>query len=157
MHSTASPNSPFVFAKVFGMSPLAQLRILVFLYLATIAWCYFEWTQTGVVFWHYPFVLTLFLAPLYEEIIFRGYLQPFLIKYSWVISGILQSSLIFGLWHFKNIIRLTSADLTQQMLYTGLIVWPLLGYLAYKTKTIRPGVIVHYLHNLGVGILVFFL
>lgn len=156
MHSTTSPNSPFTFVKVFGISPLVQLRLIVFLYLATIVRCYFEWTQTGFVFLHYPLVVTLFLAPLYEEIIFRGYLQPLLIKRSGLVSGIVQTSIMFGLWHCKNIIRLSPLDLLEQVIFAGLIIWPILGYLAYKSKSIRPGVIFHYAYNICVGISLYY-
>ena len=152
-----SEPSLFWFVTVAGITPLVQVRVIAFLYLATIAWSYFERVHTWKVFLHYPLVVTIFLAPLYEEILFRGYLQHTLIQHFGVTSGIVQTSLMFGLWHAKNIIRLSSFDLLQQMVFTGLVIWPILGYLAYTTKTIRPGVIIHFCNNIIVGMLAYFL
>lgn len=156
MHNN-NEHSPFWFVTVAGVTPLAQIRIIVLLYLATIAWSYFERTHTWKVFLHYPLVVTIFLAPLYEEIIFRGYIQRAMVRYFWITSGIVQTSIMFGLWHCKNIIRLSPLDLLQQVIYTGLVIWPALGYLAYKTKTIRPGVIIHFCNNIIVGMMAYFL
>jgi membrane protease YdiL (CAAX protease family) len=39
------------------------------------------------------------------------------------------------------------------MLYTGLIFGPVTAILALKTRTIWPGVILHYLNNLAVSLI----
>ncbi len=43
---------------------------------------------------------------------------------------------------------MTTADLTSQVLYTALIFGPITAAIALKTRTIWPGVILHYLNNL---------
>jgi hypothetical protein len=47
------------------------------------------------------FLTTTLLAPLFEEIIFRGVLLPTLSRYFGVISGIIVSAFIFALAHLS--------------------------------------------------------
>jgi membrane protease YdiL (CAAX protease family) len=63
------------------------------------------------------------------------------------VIAVAISSLFFGLWHLKNIFWLTEYNLIHQMLYTGLIFGPITAVLALKTRTVWPGVILHYLNN----------
>lgn len=89
-----------------------------------------------------------YFAPIYEEVIFRGILLPFLLIDQSIPVAIIVSSLLFGIWHLKNIEHMEKKGLTSQILYSGLVIGPLLGCIAVLTGTIWIGVILHYLNNI---------
>lgn len=84
-----------------------------------------------------PFVIsTAILAPIFEELFFRGLvLRSFVIKWgpTW---GIITSGLLFGAFHFDPL-------LFAALSFFGM----LLGYLAHKTGRIAPCVIAHIAFN----------
>ncbi len=85
-------------------------------------------------FWF--FLVGAILAPLVEEIFFRGFLfQGFRARYGWV-PGMLLSSAIFGLAH-----------LDPAALIPTFILGCLLAYLYQRTNSVWPGVIMHMLVN----------
>ena len=83
------------------------------------------------------FIAVVILAPLGEEIIFRGFLQQILEKY-WkdVTQAILFTALIFSLIHMNPYWFV-------QIYFLGVI----LGFLAWKTKSIIAPLILHSLNN----------
>jgi membrane protease YdiL (CAAX protease family) len=87
-------------------------------------------------------------APFYEEIIFRGLLFGSLLSIYNKKTAIVISSLFFGLWHLKNFPTESTGALIYQVFYTGLLLGPLLAWLALRTKSIWIGVLVHALNNL---------
>ena len=91
------------------------------------------------------FIVGALLAPLVEEIFFRGFLfQGFRARYGWVKSMLLSSA-IFGLAH-----------LDPASLIPTFILGNLLAYLYQRTNSIWPGVIVHILVNtFGLGFVYF--
>ena len=92
----------------------------------------FELLDTPVWF----FIVGAILAPLVEEIFFRGFLfQGFRAKYGWV-AGMLVSSVIFGIAH-----------LDPASLIPTFILGCLLSYLYQRSNSIWPGVILHTLIN----------
>ncbi len=95
-----------------------------------------------------PYWIILF-APIYEEVIFRGWILGNLKKRFSVKWAIGISSVVFGLWHLKNLFYFDAPDVVYQMVYAGLLLGPVFGYIAVKTKTIWPGVILHYLNSIG--------
>jgi len=88
----------FQFKRVWRLNVVVQVVLICFLF-------------AGM-----TFAVTILFAPIFEELIFRG----------WILD-----------------------DLAYQMIYATLVVGPLLGYMALKAKTIWPGVILHYLNNIG--------
>lgn len=88
-------------------------------------------------FW-YTFALTVVLAPIIEEVVFRGVLLPAIARrYGWLI-GVIGSSLIFMFVHLNPV----------QMIS----VLPLGIYLAVmyrKTGSIYPGIALHAVWNFG--------
>ncbi len=137
----------FGFKKVWKFTPQIQIGIILFSYLFLIVWGYFEYKETGLLF-GFPLNTTLLFVPIYEEMIFRGLILGALMKFfSWK-KALLYSSLLFGLWHLKNIYYYDVYQTLRQVLYTGLFLGPILGYLTYKTKTIWAAVILHYLNNI---------
>ena len=83
------------------------------------------------------FIAVVILAPLGEEIVFRGFLQQILEKH-WkdVTRAILFTSLIFSLIHMNPYWFV-------QIYFLGVI----LGFLAWKTKSIIAPLILHSLNN----------
>jgi len=136
------------FKKFWIFSPQSQILIICILYIFQIITAYISFLNTGKIF-QYPSssYMTLIFAPIYEEIIFRGFiLNLFLIMFS-SKKAIIFSSLIFGLWHLKNIFFLDSISLVKQVLYTGLIFGPAMAFISYKTKNIWISSIIHYINN----------
>lgn len=133
--------------KVLGISGDLQLAIVALLY-GLITWMYFlEYKETGKVAGYNPGVSLLFV-PIYEEMIFRGiFLKYFKTQYG-NLQSILIVSILFGLWHFKNIFWLSSDALISQIAYTSLIFSPILAWITIKTRSIWPAVILHYLNNI---------
>ncbi|MAI86990.1 MAG: hypothetical protein CMF99_07570 [Candidatus Marinimicrobia bacterium] len=83
------------------------------------------------------FIAVVILAPLGEEIVFRGFLQQILEKH-WkdITQAILFTSLIFSLIHMNPYWFF-------QIYFLGII----LGFLAWKTKSIIAPLILHSLNN----------
>jgi membrane protease YdiL (CAAX protease family) len=82
------------------------------------------------------FLVGAVLAPLVEEIFFRGFLfQGFRAKYGWV-SGMLLSSLIFAIAH-----------LDPASLIPTFVLGNLLAYLYHRSNSVWPGVLLHVLVN----------
>lgn len=101
----------------------------------------FELLETPVWF----FLVGAVLAPLVEEIFFRGFLfQGFRARYGWV-SSMLLSSAIFAIAH-----------LDPASLIPTFILGNLLAYLYHRTNSVWPGVIMHVLVNtFGLGFVYF--
>ena len=80
---------------------------------------------------------TIIFAPLVEEMLFRGFLQKVL-EESWedITKAILVTSLFFALVH-----------LNPYWIVQIYLLGMLLGYLAWRTNSIIPGIILHGLNN----------
>ena len=88
----------------------------------------------------YAFLLvfaTVIIAPFSEEVLFRGFLQQFLENH-WkdVTKAVLITSLFFAAIHMNP-------GWVIQIYLLGII----LGYLAWKTGSVFPGLILHSLNN----------
>lgn len=82
------------------------------------------------------FLVVVFLAPIAEEILFRGIIFNMLSKHWSELAAIIVSTVLFGLYH---------ANLMQAIyvLPIGL----LLGYTAYKCKSVLPCIVIHMINN----------
>lgn len=92
--------------------------------------------------------LAIFIAPIIEEIFFRGFMQPALIKTVGVIPGIFITALIFGISHTQYLdynIALISVTTI------GII----LGITKYYTGSVMPGIFAHLLNNIIAAITLF--
>jgi membrane protease YdiL (CAAX protease family) len=91
------------------------------------------------------FVLALFVgfgAPLVEEVFFRGFLQPALIRRTGPLAGVVLTAVFFAGAHL------------QPLQFPALFVFGLVvGTLAYKTKRLGPGIAAHIAFN-GLTLLV---
>ncbi len=140
-------NNFFQFRTVWKLTPLVQILIIIGLYITMIVFGYFEFQKTGLL-QGLPVHISVLFVPIYEEVIFRGLILGALIKVVSNKKAIVLSSLLFGLWHLKNIFFLNIPDLAYQIAYAALFFGPLTAYIALKTKTIWLGVILHYLNNI---------
>lgn len=91
----------------------------------------------------------IIVAPLVEEIVFRGYLFPEISRYTGTIWGALLSSALFTLIHFPYwIYREFSAEI---FLYQSLFIFGfglLMCLLVKVTKSLMPAFAIHGLNNL---------
>ena len=83
------------------------------------------------------FLAVVVMAPIGEEVVFRGFLQKFL-EEQWkdVTRAVLITSLFFAVIHFNPY-------WTIQIYLLGVI----LGFLSWKTKSIIPSIILHGINN----------
>ena len=87
------------------------------------------------------FVLFVGIAPaLFEEILFRGFMQQRLVERWGVASGILVTSIVFGLFH------VTPVAITAAM---PLGFW--FGYITWCSKSILPAILCHFFVNAGLN------
>lgn len=136
------------FKKVGVVTPFVQILTMVLLFVLTAIIGKLYLVETGSLFGRpTSFYLETMFAPIYEEIIFRGLVFGLLLKNHSLLKAIVYSSLLFGLWHLKNIFFMEPLELIRQMIYTGLIFGPLMAWITFKTKTIWIAAILHYVNN----------
>lgn len=133
--------------KVGFLTPAMQVGSIICLYILTTLIGYREYLIYGTMF-GYSLSISILFVPIYEEILFRGFILSAAEKYMKWGPAVALVSFLFALWHFKNIFYLSPERVIMQMLYTGLIVSPVFSSLTLKTRTIWPAVILHYIHNL---------
>jgi membrane protease YdiL (CAAX protease family) len=141
----------FGFRNLYGISSGWQITIITALYIAMIASGYLQIQKTGKMFGYNPGV-TLLFVPIYEELLFRGIMLRFFERNYGAVKATIAVSLLFGLWHLKNIFWLDATQLAIQMVYTAILFSPLVCWLTIKTRSAWPAVMVHYLNNLAAGL-----
>jgi CAAX prenyl protease-like protein len=141
------------FRSLGPIGPALQMTVVAALYVVTTLLFARGFRLTGKMMGHDPDVWILFV-PITEEILFRGLILGALEIAYGPVRAVVISSLFFGLWHLKNVFWLMDYQLMHQILYTTLIFGPVTAVLALKTRTIWPGVILHYLNNLPAALAV---
>ncbi len=116
-----------------GMSTLSP-EILEKLHDAVVGW------RALPLFW--PILAIGIVPPLVEEFFFRGYLLTALLAIGRPVWGILGSALLFGLFH----LLVVDSFALERFIPTTLL-GLLLGWIAWKTGSIWPGVAMHVTHN----------
>lgn len=123
-----------------------QYAVVAILFAATVAVAFWEYSERGTM-WGYPFSLTILFVAFYEEVIFRGFVLNALRKRTSIAISIIVTSILFGLWHFKNLLWMSFNPVVHQVLYTGLIVGPIFAWVTIRTNSIWPAIMLHQLHN----------
>ena len=82
------------------------------------------------------FLVVVILAPIAEEILFRGIVFNMLSKHWSDVAAIIVSTVLFGLYHGN----------LMQAIYV-LPIGLLLGYTAYKCKSVLPCIVIHMINN----------
>lgn len=92
-------------------------------------------------------------ASVMEEILYRGIIFGLfnsLIYSTWI--SLVVSSLLFGLWHFKNIPWMGRRDAFKQFLYSGLYAGPIFCLLRIWTGDLYLAIFVHFLWDTTVAL-----
>lgn len=131
---------------VYRLSATNQIIILTVLYVLTVVGYFFMVKRTGRMDGYGPSVSLLFV-PIYEELLFRGLLLNYFRRHYRVVSAIIAVSVLFGLWHLKNIFWLDHQTLLRQIIYTTFFFSPLVCWLTLKTRNVWIAVMIHYLNN----------
>jgi membrane protease YdiL (CAAX protease family) len=149
-------NDYLKFKKIWILTPFFQVILMVLFFISIAILGKFCIMKTGLLFGKpNSFYLETLVAPIYEEIIFRGILLGLFLKQFSLFKSIVLTSILFGIWHLKNIFFVDIEELTRQIIYTGLIFSPVMCFLTYKTKTIWIASIIHYLNNFLVFLFVY--
>jgi len=136
--------------------------IIVGLYLCSIIYYYWQFETYGTLHWYSPaHTMSIIFAPIYEEVLFRGLILIGLLKiFSQKKTVILWWGILFGLWHLKNF-PFVELDFSQYWLYRQVIyttfLWSFLTYLALRYKTIWLWVIIHFINNIFLAPVSFFI
>ncbi len=141
--------SLFDFRPVGRVPAWTQVVLVVGLFVATILCTHAEYREKGTTFGFAGPGFNVLVAPIYEELIFRGWILGRLVRRHSNAIAIAVSSLLFGLLHLRNIFWLDTPTLARSMAFTGLVLGPLLGWLTLRCRSVWPAVILHYVNNLG--------
>ena len=95
-----------------------------------------------------PLTPTIYTAPIYEELLFRGFILGYLLCRLAPGQAVVLSSLLFGVWHLKNLAFIGAPEVLLQVAVTGLLVGPILAVIALKMRSIWPALMVHFVWNL---------
>ena len=138
----------FAFKTIGFLTPAVQIILITGLFVWTTLKQYREWQKTGKLFGVYPLGTSILFAAIIEEIIFRGFILSYFLSIYSVAIAVISSSVLFGLWHLKNIFWEGERGVIKQMLYAGVIFGPIAAALTIWSGSIWLAVIVHYAHNL---------
>ncbi len=86
-------------------------------------------------------VMAVTVAPLFEELLFRGFLQPLLSRTFGVGAGILMTALIFGSLHAPEY------SFAWQYALAVSIVGAVLGWVRFASNSIIPSTVMHGFYN----------
>lgn len=118
-------------------------------FVATVLLTHAEYVAHGTCFGYAGPAFNMLINPIYEEVIFRGWILGRLARYYRAnLPAIAVSSVLFGLLHLRNIYWLEPERLVGVMLYTGLILGPVLAWVTLRCRSVWPAVVLHYLNNL---------
>jgi membrane protease YdiL (CAAX protease family) len=129
-----SPLKMVPMAILTGAGIYLYFQLVEMLGVSTIS--YLEKTDLGTLRIPWAFISTVLLAPVFEEIFFRGYLFQ---KFRLVLKPgqtILLQGLLFGIIH-----------LNPAMYISHTMMGILYGYFRYRTKSLLPGIVCHVLWN----------
>ena len=86
-------------------------------------------------------LLAVLFAPIVEEIFFRGFMQPAIIKRTGTFVGIAVTALIFGISHVQYIDYSTA-------IFSVTAIGLILGITRHLTSSVMPGIFAHFFNNL---------
>jgi uncharacterized protein len=95
-----------------------------------------------------PFSLAVFavmavtIAPLFEELFFRGFIQPLLSRTFGVVAGVVLTAVLFGALHAPEY------SWAWQYALAVSIAGAVFGWVRARTQSIIPGTIMHGSYNL---------
>jgi len=144
-----APGDLFAFRRAGPLTVTAQVVTVVALYVATILLTHREYVARGTVFGYPGPAFVVLFAPITEELVFRGWVLGQMAARLSRPAALIGSSLLFGLYHLRNVYWLEADALLRQMAFTGLVLGPILAYLTLRFRTLWPAVILHGANNLA--------
>lgn len=131
------------------VSPGLQIFLIAVLFAATVLLEHKQYKKTGkILHGRFQSPIFYFFCPVYEEIIFRGFILSSLLALYSLPIAIIISSFLFGLWHLKNIFAYSKRELALQIVCNTIILGPLMALITISTGTLWIAVIIHYFINL---------
>lgn len=143
------PRTLFEFRRVWGVPAWLQIILVVGLFVATVLLTHAEFRAKGTSFGFPGPAFNALINPIYEELVFRGWILGRLARHRTAPFAIAVSSLLFGILHLRNIFWLDTEALVRVMVYTGAVMSPVLGYVTLRCRSVWPAVILHYVNNLS--------
>jgi membrane protease YdiL (CAAX protease family) len=126
----------------------AQLVLVVLLFVATVLLTLAEYRAKGTSFGYPGPAFNALVCPIYEELIFRGWILGRLARARSAALAIVVSSALFGILHLRTAFWLDATSVARLMLFTGAVMGPVLGWVTLRCRSVWPAVILHYLNNL---------
>jgi membrane protease YdiL (CAAX protease family) len=142
------PRALFELRRVAGLPAWLQLVLVAAGFVATVLLTHAEYRARGTSFGVAGPAFNVLVCPIYEELIFRGWILGRLAHRRPAWLAIAVSSLLFGLLHLRNIFWLDTGALVRSMLFTGVVLGPLLAWVTLRCRSVWPAVILHYANNL---------
>ena len=139
----------FEFKPALGLPPAVWFTGVVASFVAAVLLTHAEYRESGTVYGFGGAAFNVLFSPIYEELIFRGWILRRLARRQSAAIAIAISALLFGLLHLRLIYFLETDALIRTMAWNGLVYGPALGYLSLRLRTLWPGVILHYAINLS--------
>jgi membrane protease YdiL (CAAX protease family) len=127
---------------------LVLLLSIVVLFLLQVFVQYKVFKKKNTFSHNYPVNTFLLFAPIYEEIIFRGFLFFGLVSIFGVLGSALINLFLFSIWHIRSMFYMSFKKVIKQMTWTGLVIGPICLIFTYYTGNIWLAVIFHYLNNI---------
>ncbi len=132
--------------RLFCAAILAAQIVLAILYLVLRSPVEFDWICREPL----HFTLVIFVYPVLEEIVFRGWLQESLHRrISYSVSGIsaanIMTSIVFSLFHFIN----------HRPVWAAAVIVPsiVFGYFRDRYESVMPAIVLHVIYNVTYFIL----
>jgi membrane protease YdiL (CAAX protease family) len=145
----APPSSLFEFRRLGVIPAWTQLLVVVGLFVVAVFLTHAEYVERGTCFGFAGPAFNMLFNPIYEELIFRGWILGQLARYRSNLVAVVVSSLLFGTVHVRNIYWMDTDALIKMMASAGLVTGPLFAYLTLRLRSLWPSVILHYLNNLA--------
>ena len=146
-----APDDPRTLFEVRRIGPVpawCQIVLVALLFVATVLLTHDEYLARGTTFGFAGPGFNVLVAPIYEELIFRGWILGRLARARSATLAIVVSSLLFGLLHLRNIFWLDTPALLRSMIFAGAVLGPILGWVTLRCRSVWPAVILHYANNL---------
>jgi hypothetical protein len=141
--------SLFEFRRAGPCPAWVQVALVVGVFVANVLLTHAEYRARGTAFGYPGPAITMLVVYIYEELVFRGWILGALERRLPAWGAIVASSLLFGLWHLRNVYWLEPDALARLMAHTGLLLGPLLGWVTLRFRSLWPAAILHGLHNLA--------
>ncbi|HEV8112467.1 MAG TPA: CPBP family intramembrane glutamic endopeptidase [Planctomycetota bacterium] len=142
------PRALFEFRRVWIVPAWLQVVLVVGGFVATVFLTHAEYRAKGTTFGFAGPAFNVLVNPIYEELIFRGWILGRVARHRSAAAGIAVSSLLFGILHLRNIFWLDTETLVRSMIFTGAVLGPILAWVTLRCRSVWPAVILHYANNL---------